>query len=100
MKPGNSTRGRSSEGVRHKPVVHQHRNWTTLWGQANLPANLPNVRDGAVQIMVGYHDNWLIRTDEGWKIRKMVQHITWNEGNWYVITKGGRPQRLSGKAPG
>ena len=48
---------------------------------------LPNDRGGAVQTMVGYYDNWLVRTDDGWKIRRMVQHITWNEGNWYVFER-------------
>ena len=48
---------------------------------------LPNDRGGAVQTMVGYYDNWLVRTDDGWRIRRMVQHITWNEGNWYVFER-------------
>ena len=48
---------------------------------------LPNNRGGAVQTMVGYYDNWLVRTDDGWKIRRMVQHIAWNEGNWYVFER-------------
>ncbi|WP_299621778.1 nuclear transport factor 2 family protein [uncultured Tateyamaria sp.] len=49
--------------------------------------HLPNSKGGPVQKMVGHYDNWLIRTDEGWKIAKMVQTITWNEGNWYIIEK-------------
>lgn len=53
----------------------------------NASHHLPNDRGGAVQTMVGYYDNWLVRTEDGWKIRKMVQHITWNEGNWYVFEK-------------
>ena len=53
----------------------------------NASHHLPNVRGGAVQTMVGYYENWLVRTADGWKIRKMVQHITWNEGNWYVFEK-------------
>ncbi|MEM8837009.1 MAG: nuclear transport factor 2 family protein, partial [Pseudomonadota bacterium] len=53
----------------------------------NASHHLPNERGGAVQTMVGYYDNWLVRTEKGWKIRKMVQHITWNEGNWYVFEK-------------
>ena len=48
---------------------------------------LPNDRGGAVQTMVGYYDNWLVRTDDGWRIRRMVQHITWNEGNWHVFER-------------
>ena len=47
--------------------------------------HLPNDRGGAVQTMVGYYDNWLMRTEDGWKIHRMVQHITWNEGNWHVF---------------
>ena len=49
--------------------------------------HLPNDKGAPVQTMVGYYDNWLVRTDAGWKVRKMVQHITWNEGNWYVFEK-------------
>ncbi len=48
---------------------------------------LPNDQCDAVQVMGGSYNNWLIRTSEGWKIRKMLQHITWNEGNWYVFEK-------------
>lgn len=53
----------------------------------NASHHLPNSYGGSVQTMVGYYDNWLVRTDEGWKIRKMIQHITWNEGNWYVFER-------------
>ena len=53
----------------------------------NASHHLPNDRGGAVQTMVGYYDNWLVRTEDGWRIRKMVQHVTWNEGNWYVFEK-------------
>lgn len=49
--------------------------------------HLPNTKGGSVQTMIGYYDNWLVRTEEGWKINKMVQHITWNEGNWFVFEK-------------
>ncbi len=49
--------------------------------------HLPNVRGGPVQTMIGYYDNWLVRTEMGWKITKMVQTITWNEGNWYIVEK-------------
>ncbi|MDJ0740436.1 MAG: nuclear transport factor 2 family protein [Gammaproteobacteria bacterium] len=48
---------------------------------------LPNDKGVPVQTMVGHYDNWLVRTDDGWKIRKIVQHISWNEGNWYVFEK-------------
>ena len=40
-----------------------------------------------VQRMIGYYENWLVRTQQGWKINKMVQHISWNEGNWYIFEK-------------
>ncbi|MEL7110824.1 MAG: nuclear transport factor 2 family protein [Pseudomonadota bacterium] len=49
--------------------------------------HLPNAKGGPVQTMVGYYDNWLVRTSDGWKIQKIVQTITWNEGNWYIIEK-------------
>jgi hypothetical protein len=47
----------------------------------------PNTRGGDVQKMIGSYDISFIHTAEGWKIAKMVQHITWNEGNWYVFLK-------------
>ncbi len=53
----------------------------------NASHHLRNDRGGNVQTMVGYYDNWLIRTESGWRITKMVQTITWNEGNWYVFEK-------------
>jgi hypothetical protein len=48
---------------------------------------LPNNKGDSVQKMVGYYENWLIRTPQGWKINKMVQRISWNEGNWYIFEK-------------
>lgn len=61
----------------------------TAYVRSLLNANhhLPNDKGSAVQTMVGHYDNWLVRTEDGWKITKMVQHITWNEGNWYVFEK-------------
>lgn len=53
----------------------------------NATHHLRNDRGGDLQTMVGYYDNWLVRTEEGWKIQKVVQTITWNEGNWYVFEK-------------
>ncbi|MEM7547954.1 MAG: nuclear transport factor 2 family protein, partial [Pseudomonadota bacterium] len=49
--------------------------------------HMPNAKGGPVQTMIGYYDNWLVRSDEGWKITKMVQTITWNEGNWYIVER-------------
>lgn len=48
---------------------------------------LPNKLGHPVQTMIGYYDNYLRRTEEGWKIYKVVQTISWNEGNWYVFEK-------------
>lgn len=48
---------------------------------------LPNEKGNPTQAMVGYYENWLRRTDKGWKIFKIVQHIDWNEGNYYVFEK-------------
>lgn len=48
---------------------------------------LPNAQGEPVQRMVGSYDVWFARTEDGWRIRKMVQSITWNEGNWYVFMK-------------
>jgi len=47
----------------------------------------PNARGAPTQRMYGYYENWLRRTPEGWKFTKIVQHIDWNEGNWYVFEK-------------
>lgn len=45
----------------------------------------PNGRGGPVQVMAGHYDTWLVRTSGGWRIRKVVQHVAWNEGNWHVF---------------
>ncbi|GAB5480648.1 MAG: hypothetical protein Pars92KO_04050 [Parasphingorhabdus sp.] len=49
--------------------------------------HLPNDKGAAVQTMIGYYDNWLVRTKTGWKIEKMIQTISWNEGNWYIFER-------------
>lgn len=46
---------------------------------------LPNTHGDPVQRMIGRYENWLRRTDKGWRIYKVVQHIDWNEGNWRVF---------------
>ncbi|MBX9646647.1 MAG: nuclear transport factor 2 family protein [Xanthobacteraceae bacterium] len=48
---------------------------------------LPNKMGEPVQRMVGWYENWLVRSVESWKFRKMVQHIDWNEGNWWIFEK-------------
>ena len=48
---------------------------------------LPNKQGEPVQRMLGWYGNWLARTPDGWRIRKMVQHIDWNEGNWWIFLK-------------
>ncbi len=48
---------------------------------------LKEARGEPVQRMIGSYDISLIRSDTGWKIVKIVQHIDWNEGNWYVFNK-------------
>jgi SnoaL-like domain len=47
----------------------------------------PNARGDAVQRMLGIYEIWFERGTQGWRIQKMVQHIDWNEGNWYVFLK-------------
>lgn len=47
----------------------------------------PNPQGDSTQTLVGYYENWLRRTDDGWKIYKIVQHVDWSEGNWYVFEK-------------
>jgi hypothetical protein len=46
---------------------------------------LPNEKGESIQRMIGYYENFLLRTSQGWKINKMIQHINWNEGNWYIF---------------
>ncbi len=48
---------------------------------------LKEARGEPVQRMIGSYDVSLVRSDAGWKIVKIVQHIDWNEGNWYVFNK-------------
>lgn len=49
--------------------------------------HLPNERGGPVQRMIGRYENWLTRTPDGWRFRKMIQRIDWNEGNWWIFEK-------------
>ncbi len=48
---------------------------------------LPNKVGGSIQRMIGYYDNYCVRTAQGWKIKRMIQYIDWNEGNWYIFEK-------------
>ena len=48
---------------------------------------LKEARGESVQRMIGSYDIDFTRTADGWKIVKVVQHIDWNEGNWYVFEK-------------
>lgn len=48
---------------------------------------LPNNKGEPVQRMVGWYENWLVRSEGRWKFRKMIQHIDWNEGNWWIFEK-------------
>jgi hypothetical protein len=36
---------------------------------------------GDFYLMRGSYDNYMVRTDEGWKITGVTQHISWVEGN-------------------
>ena len=36
---------------------------------------------GDFYLMRGSYENHMVRTDEGWKIERLVQHISWLEGN-------------------
>jgi hypothetical protein len=42
---------------------------------------LEGAEGGDFYLMRGSYENHLIRTDEGWKIGRLVQHISWLEGN-------------------
>lgn len=42
---------------------------------------------GPAQRMIGRYDMAFQRTDTGWEIVRMVQHIDWNEGNWHVFLR-------------
>ena len=46
---------------------------------------LPTARGEPIQRMIGWYENWLTRTPKGWRYRKIVQHIDWNEGNWWIF---------------
>ncbi len=61
----------------------------TAYARSMLHAQhfLPNSKGDNVQRMIGYYDNYFIRTSDGWKINKMIQYIDWNEGNWYIFEK-------------
>lgn len=55
---------------------------------------MPNHKGGSVQRMIGHYENFFVRTNQGWKINKIIQHINWNEGNWYIFElAGGRYTR-------
>ena len=78
------------EGTQHIAmplIIKIDRDSAYVRSMLNATHHLPNSYGQSLQTMVGYYDNWLVRTEEGWKITKMVQHITWNEGNWYVFEK-------------
>jgi len=36
---------------------------------------------GEFYLMRGSYDNHMLRTDDGWKIQSLTQHISWIEGN-------------------
>lgn len=38
-----------------------------------------------VQIMVGTHNFWMRKSDEVWKIYKVIEELSWNEGNYKVF---------------
>ncbi len=48
---------------------------------------LPNSMGAPVQRMIGWYENWLVRTAGGWKFRKIVMHVDWNEGNAWIVQK-------------
>lgn len=37
--------------------------------------------NGGVYLMRGSYDNSMVRTDQGWKIERVVQHLSWIEGD-------------------
>jgi len=42
---------------------------------------LENADGGELYLMRGSYDNHMLRTDTGWKIAQLTQHIFWSEGN-------------------
>ncbi|MEM9189046.1 MAG: nuclear transport factor 2 family protein [Myxococcota bacterium] len=38
-----------------------------------------------VQIMVGTHNFWMRRHGDTWKIHKVIEELSWNEGNYKVF---------------
>ncbi|WP_424950514.1 nuclear transport factor 2 family protein [Deinococcus sp.] len=42
---------------------------------------LPDSEHGEFYLMRGWYTNQMRRTAEGWKIERLVQHVSWLEGN-------------------
>jgi len=40
---------------------------------------------GPVQAVVGYYENYFVRTAAGWKMSGMKETVYWNEGNSHVL---------------
>ena len=43
--------------------------------------HLPGSEKGDFYLMRGSYENRMLRTERGWKIEGVVQHVTWAEGN-------------------
>jgi hypothetical protein len=42
---------------------------------------LEGATGGDFYLMRGSYDNHMVRTDDGWKIERLVQHVSWLDGN-------------------
>jgi len=42
---------------------------------------LEGAANGGLYLMRGSYDNSMVRTEDGWKITRVVQHISWIEGD-------------------
>jgi ketosteroid isomerase-like protein len=50
--------------------------------------HLQDAPGGDLYLMRGSYDNHLVRTPEGWKITRLVQHVSWLEGNQRALQEG------------
>lgn len=47
-----------------------------------------NAPGGDFYLMRGSYDNYVVRGDDGWRITRITQHISWVEGNANALAEG------------
>jgi hypothetical protein len=54
-------------------------------------------RDGSFFLLRGSYDNHLRRTPDGWRIERLIQHVSWPAGNENAVAEArDRVQRTGG----